>query len=322
MTPLRFVGLLGGLAVMFASACSSTSSPAASGAVDAAAPIDEADAAPPPAPDTPDPRLAGRPYDVYVPKGYDASRAAPLVLAFHGYGDGDDGPLLEKYFRLKPVADRASFLYVTPNGTKDSLAERFWNGTDACCDFDKTKPDDVGYVRALVADVAKHYSVDPKRIYAVGLSGGGFFVHRLACDASDLFAAVISVSGATYADETKCAPKEGVSLVELHGDKDAMVAYAGGTLDYNGSKADYPSAKDTVAHWAAHDGCSGALVPSGTSLDLVANLAGAETTVEHYPSCTKGAVELWTVKGGVHAPAFGAAFAPALWHFFEGHPKP
>ena len=67
--------------------------------------------------------------------------------------------------------------------------------------------------------------------------------------------------------------------------------------------------------------------PSGKVTDVVgqrveANLPGAETTASHYEGCAKGSVELWTVKGGVHAPAFGPTFAPALWSFFEAHPKP
>ena len=318
---MRSLLLLG--AVLVASACSSSGTPASVPA-DAAPPAQDAaaDAAADATDDTPDPRLAGRPYDVHVPAGHDATKPSALVLAFHGYGDGDTGALLEKYFKLTKVSDASDFLYVTPNGTKDKADEQFWNGTDACCDFDKKGTDDVGYVRALVADVGKHFALDRKRVYAVGLSAGAFFVHRLACDASDVFAAVISVSGATYADDTKCQPKEGVSIVELHGDADDTVLIAGGTLDFGASHVAYPSAKETVAHWAGHDGCTGALVRVGTDVDLVLTPPGAETTIEHYEGCTKGAVELWTVKGGVHAPAFGTTFSPALWQFFESHPKP
>jgi len=154
------------------------------------------------------------------------------------------------------------------------------------------------------------------------LAGGAFFVHRLACEAPDLFAAVISVSGATYADDAKCQPKQGISVVELHGDKDAVVLYDGGTLENGASKVKYPSAKDTVAHWAGHDGCTGALVSAGPDVSLGTSASGPDTTVEHYEGCAKGAVELWTVKGGVHAPPFGPTFGPALWSFFAAHPKP
>lgn len=79
--------------------------------------------------------LVGRPYSVRTPKGYDKSKPAALVLAFHGYGGGESGPKLEKYLRFGAVADtpEAQFLYVTPEGTKDGADERFWNATDFRC---------------------------------------------------------------------------------------------------------------------------------------------------------------------------------------------
>lgn len=305
------------LAAFGLAACSSSAS-------DSSAPPSDTGAEQPEAPDAseePDPRLAGRPYKVYVPPGLDGASPAPLVLAFHGYGSDDDGATLEKFFKLKPVADAHGFLYVTPDGTKDASGQRFWNGTDACCDFDSKKPDDVGYVRALVTDVAKSHAVDPKRVYAVGLSGGGFFVHRLACDAADVFAAVVSMSGATYADASKCAPTAPVAVVELHGEKDDVVLYDGGTLDMLDVHAKYPSAKETVAHWAAYDGCAGSLEETGTTLDLF-TLPGAETRVARYGGCRGGGAELWTVTDGPHAPLMNAGFGAAIWSFFAAHPKP
>ena len=109
-------------------------------------------------------------------------------------------------------------------------------------------------------------------------------------------------------------------MAQLHGDKDDVVVYAGGTLDNGASKVKCPSAKETVAHWAGHDGCTGALVSAGPDLHLLTSATASETAVEHYEGCAKGAVELWTVKRG-HAPPFGPAFGTALWSFFEAHPK-
>ncbi len=303
------------LLLLLSCACSSTTS---STAPDAPPPAADPPAADPPPPDAPDPRLAGRPYQVYVPKSYDASKPAALVLAFHGYGDNDDGPTLEKYFELEPLADTEGFLYVTPNGTKDKSGQRFWNATDACCDFDTLRPDDVGYVRALVADVGKHHAIDPKRVYAVGLSAGGFFAHRLACDASDVFAAVVSQSGATYVDASKCKPTDPLALVEIHGTKDDTVLFDGGHMSYGDVNTDYPSAHDTVAHWAGYDGCTGALADSGESRDVFAQY---KVGVSRY-ACTRGAVELWTATDGVHAPAYSPNFAKTIWSFFAAHPKP
>ncbi len=297
-------------------ACSQASAPAAvnttdddaGGAVDAGDPTD--------------PIITARPYNIYVPKSYSADKAAPLVLAFHGYGSGDTGKILETYFKLKPVADKEGFLYITPDGLLDKDKQQFWNGTDACCDFYKNGSDDVAYVRAIIDDVAKHYNLDQKRVYVTGLSAGGFFVHRLACDLSDRVAAVFSVSGATYADASKCKPKEGVAIVEMHGDMDGTVDFNGGTQDYgNIHGVAYPSAKDTVAHWAAYNGCTGTLADTGITVDLEDPIPGAETHVSAYAGCAKGAAELWTVQGGPHFTYLTKTFGPTVWSFFAAHPK-
>jgi polyhydroxybutyrate depolymerase len=270
----------------------------------------------------PSPLIVERPYAITVPTTYDAAKPMPLVLAFHGYGDGDDGKLVEKYFKLAPVAEEKGFLYVAPDGTMDKDKQRFWNGTDACCDFQKSGVDDVAYVKALIEDVAAHYNVDRKRIYATGVSGGGIFAHRLACDMSETFAAVLSLSGATFADASRCKPTSPLSIAEVHGDKDDVVVYEGGTLTYGKIDAAYPSAKDTVAHWAAYSGCSGALEPTGTTLDLASKIPGAETKVERYAGCSRGDVELWTIAGGPHAPLFNPEWGRTIWSFFDAHAKP
>ena len=285
-------------------ACSQASSPAAAGPSD-----DDAGAAD--AGDPVDPVILARPYAVYVPPSYAANKPAPLVLAFHGYGSGDTGKILETYFKLKRVANKEGFLYITPDGIKDRDKPQFWNGTDACCDFYKNGSDDVAYVRAIIDDVAKHYNLDQKRVYVTGLSAGGFFVHRLACDLSDRIAAVVSVSGATYADASKCKPNEGLSIVEMHGDMDDTVDYMGGTQDYgNVHNVPYPSAHDTAAHWAAYNGCTGPLANTTTTYDLEAPVPGAETHVAAYAGCAKGAMELWTVQGGPHFTYLTPTFGP------------
>ena len=91
----------------------------------------------------------------------------------------------------------------------------------------------------------------------------------------------------------------------------------------DGSKVNYPSAEETVADWAKLDGCTGVLTDSGKTLDLDSDLAGSETTVSKYTGCPTGlSVELWTIKGGPHAPTFGPAWGPSVLDFLEGHPMP
>ena len=38
------------------------------------------------------------------------------------------------------------FALAFPDGTRDSSGRRFWNATDACCNFENTPVDDVAYI--------------------------------------------------------------------------------------------------------------------------------------------------------------------------------
>jgi polyhydroxybutyrate depolymerase len=275
------------------------------------------DAEPPP----PSQVILDRPYELRVPDTYDASKPAPLVIALHGYGDNDDATSLEKWMRLTPTANSRGFLYALPNGTFDSTHQRFWNATDACCNFFGSKVDDVGYIAAVIDDVARTHNLDRKRVFITGISGGAIMAHRLACDLSDRIAAIVSISGTTWKDASKCQPTSAVSVVELHGDKDDVVPYEGGSLDGN-DPIPIPSAHETVQRWATSNGCTGQLAPTGARLDLETAVAGAETRVEAYGGCAHGDVELWTAEGGPHASYFTSTFAPTLFDYFEGHARP
>jgi polyhydroxybutyrate depolymerase len=264
--------------------------------------------------------LVARPYQMYVPSAYDPAAPTPLVVMFHGYSGS--GPEQESYyFGLIAASESKRFLYAFPNGTIDEMGNRFWNATDACCDFYHTQEDDVAYLDAVVDDIATKYNVDAKRVFAVGASNGGYMAHRLGCDLSSRFAAIVSVSGAAWNDPSRCPAETPVSVIEIHGDQDTTVAYDGGTSTGGGV---YPSALQTVATWAQKDGCTGALADTGTTLDLVPSLAGDETHVASYAGCPPGIdVQLWTIQGGGHVPPLDTTtFGELMWMFMSTHAKP
>lgn len=301
------------------SACSSSASdgdaPPPGGAADAGDPGDDAG----------EPRTFGgaRPVTVRVPAGYDPSRPAPLVVLLHGYGaSGQTQDLVVTH--LAEVADGAGFFLTAPNGTVDSRGSRFWNATDACCDFDDQPVDDVAYLGGLVEEIQAAYAIDPKRIFFVGHSNGGFMSHRMACERADLVAGIVSLAGAVWEDASKCAPSEPVAVLEVHGDEDADVKYEGDPGGVGPGNAGYPSAPVTVATWAQKNGCEAAPSTQAGAKDLVASLAGDETDVTSYGGCTKnGAAELWTIHGAGHIPDFGTGFGKAIWEgFLKAHAKP
>ncbi len=262
--------------------------------------------------------VTDRPVDVIVPDDL-TSGPAPLVVVLHGYTGTAD--VQQAYFRFQDEAAARGVILAYPDGTADARGAKFWNATDACCNFFGSTVDDVAYLTAVVDHVRSIHPVDPERIYLAGHSNGGFMSYRLACVRADLFAAVVSLAGATFSSPDDCTPSEPVSVAQVHGTLDEVITYDGG--EWLGNL--YPSAATTAATWASYDGCSTAITPATApagEFDIDGGIIGAETTVARFSGCPDGiAVELWTISGGRHIPPLADGFATAVFDFFEAHPK-
>ncbi|MGZ4676162.1 MAG: alpha/beta hydrolase family esterase [Acidimicrobiia bacterium] len=259
--------------------------------------------------------VAARPYSLHEPPR--AADPAPLVVLLHGYGAS--GAAQEAYFKLAPATDARRMLFVALDGTMNALQKRFWNATDACCAGPATAGvDDSAYISAVIADIEAHHRVDPRRIYLVGHSKGGFMSYRMACDHADVIAAFVSVEAATYDDPGKCAPSGSVAMLEIHGTGDRTIPYGGGAI----RGVPYPGAKETVRTWARYDGCRlqpdrPAPAPHAIEVDL------PPATVTSYSADCRGNghAELWTQPDGVHIPRLDPTFATQLIDFLLAHPK-
>jgi polyhydroxybutyrate depolymerase len=253
---------------------------------------------------------------VVVPASYTTGTATALVVLLHGYGF--DGATQSAYFGIQTEAERRGFLLVHPDGTKNALGKSFWNATDACCGYDSTV-DDVAYITAIIDDVSAKYTVDPKRVFVIGHSNGGFMSYRMACDRAGRIAAIASLAGATFADTSKCDPSEPVSVLQVHGTADNTIEYQGGEILGNR----YPSAEQTVADWAAYNECSATATTGDATVDLLPAIEGAETTTKSYTGCPAGiGVELWSMDGAGHVPIPATTMVSAMLDFLFAHPKP
>jgi polyhydroxybutyrate depolymerase len=258
-----------------------------------------------------------RPVSVHVPPGYVPGTPAPLVVMLHGYSAS--GAVEESYLNITAQSDARGFLYAYPDGTVDARGLRFWNATDACCNWANAMVDDAEYLSSLITEIEARYSVDPKRVFLVGHSNGGFMAYRMACDHADQIAAIASLAGAMFADVTKCAPKAPVSVLQIHGTADTVIDYMGGM---NQGHA-YPDAPTTVADWATLNGCAMPPDTSAPHLDLDASLVGDETSVTRYAGCEPGGqAELWTIQGGAHIPALSPTFSSSVVDFLLSHARP
>jgi polyhydroxybutyrate depolymerase len=142
----------------------------------------------------------------------------------------------------------------------------------------------------------------------------------MACDHADQIAAIVSLAGAMFDDVSRCAPKEPVAVLEVHGTADTIIPYAGGMIQGHA----FPGATTTVSDWATIDGCDAMADTSAPPLDLESALAGAETTVTSYAAGCKpgGHAELWTIQGASHIPTFSPTFASGAIDFLLAHAKP
>lgn len=259
-----------------------------------------------------------RPVNIQIPRTYDPAEAYPLLVILHGYSA--NGLIQQAYLGFTGAADPRNTLIIAPDGTTDSSGNQFWNADDACCDIDHSGVDDVGYLSGLIEDIRAAYNVDPQRIYVIGHSNGGFMAYRMACERPDLVASAMVLAGAAaFVDPTTCVPSSPVSILHIHGDADAEVNYEGDS----GLDAPYPGAVASVQRWAGYDGCADTFT-AGAPLDLDSKLDGDETTTQSADGCPAGvAVELWTIHGGPHIPAFRQdQISDLVWTWLEDHPRP
>ena len=255
--------------------------------------------------------LGERPFKLHLPTSYDAARKMPLVMLLHGYTS--TAAEAESYFKLTAESDRRGFLYAMPDGTQDARGDQFWNATDACCDFYGSGVDDSGYLRRLLDTVASSYPVDPRRVYVIGHSNGGFMAYRLACEHPSAVTAIVSFAGAPPNDSAQCTPARPVNVLHIHGTADSTIRWEGGA---NAGRS-YPSVAATLDLWRRLNGCSDRASTSAAPMDLDSSLPGPETTVTTYlTNCRdETRVELWSMTGAEHVPALTTSFAPALIGF-------
>ncbi len=255
---------------------------------------------------------------VHVPDVYQAGEPAPLIVLLHGYSGS--GAWQEFYMGFRPYQEEYGFIYTYPDGLTDSSGYQYWNGTDACCDFDNSGVDDAAYLKDLVTAIQQQVDIDPRRIHFVGHSNGAFMAYRMACEHGDWVASVAGLAGATFKNRAMCTPSEPVHVLQIHGTSDSTIGYNGGWI-YG---VPYPGALESVLTWAAYDGCDPVPDNSSPNINLDASVPGKETVVSRYESLCwpTGAAELWKIQGGGHVPTLTTQFPTKVIKWLYRHPKP
>lgn len=197
-----------------------------------------------------------RRYYVYVPASYDGSTAVPLVFNFHGYGS--NAPQQELYTQMDAIADTAGFIVVYPDGVGNA-----WNAFGTSFPGGSTA-DDIGFTNALIDQLNYDYNIDLSRVYACGMSNGGFMSHYLACELSDRIAAIAPVAGLLAPSiQLSCNATRAMPVLDIHGTADGTVPY--GTSGYG-------SVQQTIDFWTSFNNCN----PTPT-IDTLPDADGVDT---------------------------------------------
>jgi len=172
-----------------------------------------------------------RTYLSYVPRGL--ANGAPLLLVMHGSGENGARIRIETGYGFERLADEHGFAVVYPDSYSFD-----WNDCGKIGDYtvNGREVDDVGLLVALADKLISEIGVDRNRVFATGVSAGGFMSLRLALEAPSRFRAVAAVAASVPTPENfKCKPAgTGTSVMIMNGTKDPLVPFDGGEVNLLG----------------------------------------------------------------------------------------
>jgi len=192
-----------------------------------------------------------RTFLVHVPIGYNSGVPTPLIIAMHGgFGSATN---LQDQSLLSIKADAENFIVVYPEGVKSPLNIRTWNAGWCCGYASNNNIDDVGFISTLIDTMISRFNIDTLRMYATGMSNGGFMSYRLACELSHRIAAIAPVAASMSVPV--CNPSRPVPILQVHSYLDTSVPYLGGIG--GGVSNHYNPPHDSVLNvWALKNDCS------------------------------------------------------------------
>jgi polyhydroxybutyrate depolymerase len=243
-------------------------------------------------------QTAQRSYLLHAPPN-PGGRTLPLVIALHGAGDNAGHFAAETGFAAP--ADMQGMMIAVPDGTPNAQGGRTFNAHFCCGEAVTRQIDDVGFIGAVIDDIAGHYPLDRNRVYVTGMSNGGMFAYVLAAVHPEWFAGIAPVAaaigGMTRAGQTYLIPlpDRPVSVMIIHGMKDRLVLYDGGSSPVLSFPNHWKlSVADALSFWATVDRCP-------TTPDM-RDVAGETLRSMIYAGCAaNSSVRLWAIKDGDHA---------------------
>lgn len=179
-----------------------------------------------------------------------AAQSSPkaLVLMLHGYAGSGESFMNDISFDEK--ATKKDFVLIFVDGISDpddKTSAPGWNSG-----IKDSPKDDLGFLKSLVGIFQKKFGISKEKTFAAGFSNGAFMVHRLAVDASEVFAAAASVAGFLPESVWNRRPEKlSTAFIQINGTKDDVVPMnANGSAKYNKN----PAIEDVLEYYRVANG--------------------------------------------------------------------
>ncbi len=250
-----------------------------------------------------------REYTVYIPENYNHSIPTPILFAFHGFGGSNNFIMNSAGFN--EIADEENFIVVYPQGSLILNLFAHWN-VGGFTQISNT--DDVAFVDYLISSLSQMYNINLDRVYATGMSNGGFMSFLLACQLSNKIAAIASVTGSmTTQTLNECDPQREVPILQIHGTNDPIVPY-------NGIQEWNTPIDNVLDYWVLNNQCSPN--PEVNDLEDINNDNGFTVQEIIYNNGLNGSmVKHFKVNGGTHVWFQNEDIdsSSLIWEFFSNY---
>ncbi len=195
-------------------------------------------------------------------------------MFLHARGAAEDRPAATSWLRtLHGIADNTIFAFgVSKDGSRE------WDA-GLCCTSGPV--DDVGYLKRLVNNVARSWTVDHTRVGAMGLSNGGMLALRTACQRPDLYPTAVALA-AVYDGACDNGP---VQIGQWHGAVDATVPLNGGHVTIRGQAYDLPPVASLAQRMNADSVFELRVIPErGHAMTSTDYRQATEWLLSHFPA--------------------------------------
>lgn len=271
-----------------------------------------------------------RTYYVHLPNKITENERLPVLFSLHGGGGDALGSIGSTYGRFNELSDEYRFIVVYPDAM-----DHHWND-GRTMEVEKAwieNVDDVGFLVAVLEELAGEYRIDRNRVFTTGISNGGFMSTRLICDRPDVFSGAAIVTATISEDYfPRCHPDRPVGVLVMNGTSDPLVPYNGGQIRVlRQDRGAILSTDDFIRFWVEKNGCN-----DRGKTRMLPDLKKDDTRIEvtRYDGCSSpGSVVLYKINGGGHTWPGGQQYLPKsvigtvsrdinacdeIWEYFSG----